>query len=189
MMAVSRLVIRPLRLYQQPRLPKNAEQAIPADLHLRLRQARAQHAVQFARTNARLAQPDRLDQLYNRFTLMRLISFPLATFVIRLAADTHETASPLYVQSFDLTTTDSLPEDFFTVTPCSSRMMLITVSNSADFCFSSLSCCSNSLIRCSGVKGLLGLFGIVALRLLRPLGWVQSCKPCLRHHTKTVDRP
>lgn len=145
--------------------------------------------MQFARANTRLAKPDRLHQSDHCLCLMLRVSFPLATLVICLTADANEAASSLYAQSFDLTTTDSLPEDFFTVTPCSSRMMLITVSNRADFCFSSLSWRSSSLMRCSGVKGLLGLFGMFCPCLPRPLGWVQSCKPCFRHHTKTVDRP
>src|SRR5450830_614068 len=145
--------------------------------------------MQFACAYARLAKPYRLHQLHYGMRLMCQILLSLATLVKRLTAHAYVVASLLYAQSLDFTTTDSLPARFFTLTPCSSRMMSITFSNRADFNFSSLSWRSSSLMRCSGVSGLLGLLAIVALRLPGPLGWDQSCKPCLRHHTKTVERP
>src|SRR5450830_243940 len=145
--------------------------------------------MQLACAYARLTSPDRLHQLHDCMRLMRKILFSLGTFVKRLTAHAYVMASLLYAQSLDFTTTDSLPARFFTVTPCSSRMISITFSNKADFNFSSLSWRSSSLMRCSGVSGLAGLLVIVALRLLCPRGEVQSCKPYLRHHTKTVDRP
>src|SRR5450830_27496 len=145
--------------------------------------------MQFACAYARLVTPNRLHQLHDCMRLMFQIPFSLAMLVKRLTAHAEVAASLLYAQSLDFTTTDSLPARFFTLTPCSSRMMSITFSNRADFSFSSLSWRSSSLIRCSGVSGLVGLLVICALRLPGPRGWVQSCKPCLRHHTKTVDRP
>lgn len=95
--------------------------------------------MQLAGAYARLAKSNRLYQRDHLSGPMLTLPFTLAALVIRLTADADVAASFLDAQSFDLTTTDSLPEDFFTVTPCSSRMMLITVSNSADFIFSSLS--------------------------------------------------
>lgn len=136
-----------------------------------------------------LVQPDRLHQLNHLLGLARSGPLSLAPLIIRLATDADRAASSLDAQSGDLTTTDSLPEDFFTVIPCSSRMISMAFSNRADFSFSSCNCFSSSLIRCSGVNGLFDVLGVAAPGLRRPRGKVQSCKPCLRHHTKTVERP
>ena len=57
MMTVCGLVIRPLRHDQQPGCTQDIEQAIPANLDACLGQGRAQHVLELARTQARLAQP------------------------------------------------------------------------------------------------------------------------------------
>lgn len=46
----------------------------------------------------------------------------------------------------------------------------------------------SSLIRCSGVS-VLGsdIAQLLSARIDAP--WLQSCRPCLRNHTRTVDRP
>lgn len=134
--------------------------------------------MQLARAQARLVQPDRLHQLNHLLGLARSGPLSLAPLIIRLATDADKAASSLDAQSGDLTTTDSLPEDFFTVIPCSSRMISMTFSNRADFSFSSCNCFSSSLIRCSGVNGLFDVLGVAAPGLRRPRGEVQSCKPC-----------
>lgn len=67
-----------------------------------------------------MVSPLRLHKCHDHFSLILTFPFP-ATLVIRLAANTDETASSLNAQSFDLTTTDSLPDDFFTVTSSSSK--------------------------------------------------------------------
>src|SRR5579864_6052609 len=126
MMAVGGLVVSPLGLHEHTRLPQDVEQLVSSDLHLHPSKVCTQQTVQLAGTEARLAKPDRLHQCHYRLGLLLKVPFSLATLVIGLAADAHVAASPLYAQSFDLTTRDSLPEDFFTVTPCSSHMILTT---------------------------------------------------------------
>ena len=57
------------------------------------------------------------------------------------------------------------------------------------FSCASRNCVSNSLMRCSGVSGFESCFGMVEPDRARPDGSTQSCKPCLRNHTSTVERP
>lgn len=186
MMTLCGLVVGPLGWHKQMCRTQNRKQAIPC---YGVSKAGTKYMMQLARAQARLMQPDRLHQLNHLLGLARSGPLSLAPLVIRLATDADKAASSLDAQSGDLTTTDSLPEDFFTVIPCSSRMISMTVSNRADFSFSSCGCFSSSLIRCSGVNGLFDVLGMAAPGLRRPRGEVQSCKPCLRHHTKTVEQP
>ena len=79
---------------------------------MRMNKVCAQQAVQLACADVRLMKPDRLSELYHGLGLIHTVLFPLAMLVIRLTTHSHEMASPLYAQFFDLTTPDSLPDAF-----------------------------------------------------------------------------
>lgn len=75
---------------------------------------------------------------------------------------------------------DSLEYFFGSLTPYSLR---ITSS------MASKSCASSSLMRCSGVWGRVCLLTGSLRRRPDMLRLPQSCRPCLRNQTRTVDRP
>lgn len=117
MMALSRLVVRPVRHDQQARGAQHVEQSIPSQLDAALRQCRPEQMMQLSCSEPRLAKPDVPHQRRHGLSLRATALLAATSLVIRLAADAHVAAGSLDAQLFDPLLRDDLPEGFFTVIP------------------------------------------------------------------------
>jgi hypothetical protein len=117
MVALSRLVVCPVRHDQQACGAQHIEQPVSPQLDASPGQFRAEQMMQFSCPEPGLAKPDVPDQggHVRRFRIATLLE--PATLVIRLPADAHIAAGPLDAQLVDPLLRDDLPEGFFTVIP------------------------------------------------------------------------
>lgn len=117
MVALSRLVVRPVRHHQQACGAQHIEQSVSPQLDTSSGEFGAEQMMQFSCPKPRLAKPDVPHEGGHacRFRIATLLE--PATLVIRLPADAHITAGPLDAQRFDPLLPDDLPEGFFTVIP------------------------------------------------------------------------
>ena len=112
--AVCRLVVRPLGCHEHVRLAQNVEQCIAPDLQfLGCKRVREQ-VVQFARPKSGLTKPLGANQLKHPFVALAHLVLAAQSLVIRLSADAHMAASPANVQAFDELLREDLPKGFFT---------------------------------------------------------------------------
>lgn len=113
-MAVRGLVVGPARRHQQLGFTQPVKQGIPPQFDASRLQNRAQQMVQFARSQARLAQPPGAHQIQHLAGLFGPLLLALLAFVVRLATDADVAASPAHAQAFDELLREDLPKGFFT---------------------------------------------------------------------------
>jgi len=114
MMAVRGLVIRTLTRHQFTRLPQDREQAISPHLQ-RCFSFDMQQMVQLARSQPGLATALFQDKIQNVLIVFGACLVCPNTFVISLARNPYEQASPGNTQAFDLPLREDLPDRFFTM--------------------------------------------------------------------------
>ena len=108
--------------------------------------------MQLATTDPGLASSDFADQLHDFVIALLQGGFGPNLLVVRLSAQPNELACLGETQACYLPLLDDSPERFFgNLTPYSLRIASSMASNNWAFWLASLSCVSNSLMRCSGV--------------------------------------